>query len=398
MIKMHKTIKLNDFYLFIFALWYSSEILYNSTLKNIMGLSIARFSDITTWIVFGLLLVQILFFQTYTKRELLIIVSITIPIVIATVLSGQRTFMSAWMFIVAARNVEFRRIIYAAYKILLIMIPMIVLLCLLGIIDNRILMRGSVRRFSLGFSHPNQLGLRIFQLVACYCYVHKGKMEKWNYFFILLVTVFLIMVPNSQAAYITMGLFLLMLLIYRYIVNIRTTYMELFRKSMLFGTFCLSVFSIVFSGIDTNKYSVLARLDSWLSSRFSVCHKVWVLYGVSFFGQKIYVTEDERKLVGIKNPLWLDNAYVSILLRYGILVFLIFCISYLYLMKAVELQQNDILMIILFLYALYGTIETGLYMITHNIFLIAFSALIYGKPLGIEELRPEMAKMENFEE
>ena len=168
---MHKTIKLNDFYLFIFALWYSSEILYNSTLKNIMGLSIARFSDITTWIVFGLLLVQILFFQTYTKRELLIIVSITIPIVIATVLSGQRTFMSAWMFIVAARNVEFRRIIYAAYKILLIMIPMIVLLCLLGIIDNRILMRGSVRRFSLGFSHPNQLGLRIFQLVACYCYV-----------------------------------------------------------------------------------------------------------------------------------------------------------------------------------------------------------------------------------
>lgn len=117
-----------------------------------------------------------------------------------------------------------------------------------------------------------------------------------------------------------------------------------------------------------------------------------------FFGQKIYVTEDERKLVGIKNPLWLDNAYVSILLRYGILVFLIFCISYLYLMKAVELQQNDILMIILFLYALYGTIETGLYMITHNIFLIAFSALLYGKPLGIEELRPEMAKMENFEE
>ena len=67
-------------------------------------------------------------------------------------------------------------------------------------------------------------------------------------------------------------------------------------------------------------------------------------------------------------------------------------------MKAVELQQNDILMIILFLYALYGTIETGLYMITHNIFLIAFSALLYGKPLGIEELRPEMAKMENFEE
>ena len=141
----------------------------------------------------------------------------------------------------------------------------------------------------------------------------------------------------------------------------------------------------IFSGINTNKYYILAKLDSWLSSRFSVCHKVWSLYGVSFFGQRIYVTEDERRLVGIKNPLWLDNAYVSILLRYGILVFLIFCFGYLYLIKIVEMQKDDVLMIILFLYALYGTIETGLYMITHNIFLIAFSVLIYGKSLQVED-------------
>ena len=385
MIRIRKTIKADNFFIYIFVLWYSTEILYNSTLKDIMGISMNKISDIITWIVFFLLLVQILFLQTYSKRELFLIAGITFPIVLATVLSGHRTIMSAWMFIVAAKNVEFKQIIHTAYKILLIMIPIIFLLCLAGIIDNRILMRGSVRRYSLGFSHPNQLGLRIFQLAACHCYVDKDKLGKWNYVIIFLLTVFLVRIPNSQAAYITMGMFLFMLLTYKYIVRNKAMYIDLFKKCMLFGTFCLSLFSVIFSGINTNKYYILAKLDSWLSSRFSVCHKVWSLYGVSFFGQRIYVTEDERRLVGIKNPLWLDNAYVSILLRYGILVFLIFCFGYLYLIKIVEMQKDDVLMIILFLYALYGTIETGLYMITHNIFLIAFSVLIYGKSLQVED-------------
>ena len=172
MIRIRKTIKADNFFIYIFVLWYSTEILYNSTLKDIMGISMNKISDIITWIVF-LLLVQILFLQTYSKRELFLIAGITFPIVLATVLSVHRTIMSAWMFIVAAKNVEFKQIIHTAYKILLIMIPIIFLLCLAGIIDNRILMRGSVRRYSLGFSHPNQLGLRTFQLAACHCYVDK---------------------------------------------------------------------------------------------------------------------------------------------------------------------------------------------------------------------------------
>lgn len=378
---MHKTIKLKNFFIYIFILWYSTEIIYNSTLENIMGISVEKISDVVTWLVFALLMLQIVFFQSYKKRELIIIAAITIPVVIATVLSGQRTMMSAWMFVVASKNVELDDVIRTAYKILLVMLPMIMLLCLLGFIENRVLMRGSVHRYSFGFSHPNQLGLRVFQLMACHCYVHKNNLRKINYFYIFLATLFLIEVPNSQAAYITMGALLFMLLLYKYLMDKKPEYMKLYEKGILYGAFCLNLFSIIFSGINVNSNYFLARFNSWLSSRFSVCHKVWMMYGVSFFGQKIYVTEEERKLVGIKNSMWLDNAYVSILLRYGILVFLIFSICYLYLIKVVEMQKDDILVIILFLYALYGTIETGLYMITHNIFLITFSTLLYRKSL-----------------
>lgn len=378
---MHRTIKLKNFFIYIFILWYSTEIIYNSTLKNIMGISVGKISDVVTWLVFALLMFQIVFFQSYKKREVIIIVVITIPIIIATVLSGQRTMMSAWMFIVASKNVDLDDVIRTAYRILLVMLPAIMLSCLLGFIDNRVLMRGSVQRYSFGFSHPNQLGLRVFQLMACHCYVHRNNLKEINYLYIFLATLFLIRIPNSQAAYITMGALLFMLLLHRYIVEKKSVYMKLYEEGILYGALCLNLFSIIFSGINVSRNFILARLDSWLSSRFSVCHKVWMMYGVSFLGQRIYVTEEERALVGIKNPLWLDNAYVSILLRYGVLVFFIFSISYLYLIKVVEMQKEDVLVIILFLYALYGTIETGLYMITHNIFLITFSVLLYKKRL-----------------
>lgn len=383
---MRKTIRLKNFFIYIFILWYSVEIIYNSTLKSIMGIPVEKISGVVTWLVFALLMVQIVLFQSYTKKELIVIAVITLPIVVATVLSGQRTMMSAWMFVVASKNTELDHVIRTAYKILLIMVPVIILLCLSGFIENGVLMRGSVLRYSLGFSHPNQLGLRVFQLVACHCYVHKDNLNKLNYVFVFLATVFLVMVPNSQAAYITTGTLLFMLFLCRYIMDHKPIYMKLYERCILFGAFCLNLFSIIFSGINVSENFFLARLDSWLSSRFSVCHKVWVMYGVSFFGQRIYVTEEERRLVGIKSALWLDNAYVSILLRYGILVFMIFSICYLYLIKVVEMQKNDVLVIILFLYALYGTIESGLYMITHNIFLITFSILLYKKPLFDRQL------------
>ena len=156
-------------------------------------------------------------------------------------------------------------------------------------------------------------------------------------------------------------------------------YMDLYMKSLMVGVLLLNLLSILFSYIDVNKYVILSQLNNWMSARFSWCHKVWQIHGVSFWGQKVYVFADEVKSVGMSGRLWLDNSYASILLRYGILVFLIFSISYLYLLKNMAVRKEYVLVIILFLYSLYGIMENGLYMVTQNIFLIAFSDLLFRK-------------------
>lgn len=376
---MYKKIFSEKFYIFIFVLWYSTEIIFSTTLKTIMGISAGKISNAVSWLIFILLMLQIVLCQSYKKRELVIIIGVTLPLIVATVLSGDRTLLSTWMFIVAAKNNDLEKVIHIAYRILLIMIPMVILFRTLGVIGERTMLRGNYRRFSLGFAHPNQLGLRIFQLILCNCYVHKDKLSIWNYCYTIFAIIFTIIVPNSQTAYISMIVFLIFLLIYKCIEKQKQIFIKLYTVALLIGAILLNVLSIIFSYIDVNRNTILSQLDKWMSGRFSWGHKVWQIYGTSFFGQKIYVYEEEVRLIGLISRLWLDNAYLSILLKYGIPIFLVFSSSYIFLVRRMIVQKNHILVIIFFLYALYGTMETGLYMVTHNIFLISFADLLYQK-------------------
>lgn len=381
---MYKGTFAQNFYLFIFAFWYGTEIIFNSTLDYILGIRIDAWSNLVSWLVFIFLMLQILFMQSYKKKELVAIILITLPIVISAVLSGNRSLLSLWMFIVGAKKISFDKTIQTAYKILLIMIPLVILLRLGGFIDDYTIMRGSIRRFSLGFSHPNQLGLRVFQLTLCHCYIHRYKLRIMNFGNIILAIAFTIIVPNSQTAYISLIVFLIMMLIYQYIKNKGQILVEVFARSLVISALLLNLFSIVLSYIDVNKYTVLSRIDKWMSTRFSWCHRVWQVYGVSLWGQRVYIRGDEIKLMGIKNRLWLDNAYAAILLRYGILVFFIASFAYLNLIRAMAIRKEFVLAIILFLYSLYGLMENGLFMLSHNIFLLAFSDLLYHKTEDID--------------
>lgn len=376
-IKKRKANIYTNFFTFIFIIWYGTEIIYNTTLKTILGVSIRKWNNITSWVVFALLMVQIFFFQSYKRKELIAILTITLPLVIATILSGNRQMLSTWMFIVASKNVDFDKLVRIAYKISFIMIPFFIVLCKLGLIENYIFTRGNIRRYSLGFLHPNYLGVRVFQLVLCNCYLNRDKLGILNYCYIALAIVFVFKVPNSQTIFISMLVFLLLLLIYKCIQNRRQIFLKLYAYSLLIGAIILNVLSLLFSSMDVNRNSILLWIDERMSRRFSWGHRAWQIYGTSLLGQKIYYSEEEAKLIGSSSRLFLDNAYVCIFLTYGILIFLMFSISYIFLMRKTIIDGSYILVIILFLYALYGVMESGLYMIKYNIFLIVFTELLY---------------------
>lgn len=60
---MNRKIRMKSLYMYIFIFWYSTEILFNSTLDNILGVSVDNISNLIAWMVFGLLMLQIILFS-----------------------------------------------------------------------------------------------------------------------------------------------------------------------------------------------------------------------------------------------------------------------------------------------------------------------------------------------
>ena len=148
---------------------------------------------------------------------------------------------------------------------------------------------------------------------------------------------------------------------------------------MVAGAALTNVLSITFSLIDVKKNRLLSWIDLALSIRFSAGHKVYELYGISILGNRIYVTERERELVGIGYNLWLDNSYLYLLLRYGVISYGIYSMLYLIGMRYYKDAEEFFMVIIFFLYSVYGIMETGLFMIQHNVFLLALGAVVFLK-------------------
>lgn len=362
-----------------FIVWFSTEILFNTTLKSILGVEIQRCNDFFAWLVFVLLFFQIFFINKYKKEEIIPIILVSIVFIIATVRADNRVVLSAWMFVVAARDISLKKVIKFAYYILIIMIMLVILLFMSGIIEDKTMIRYPeyTIRHSLGFSHPNQLGLRVFQLVLCHLYLRKNIINLVDILFIVSAAIFCKVVPNSQTAYGSLIILVVLVLIYQIIKNNNNLYIKVYTVCMLSIAICSNILSVVFGILDLRKIPILLDIDLFLSSRFSVTHDVYKIYGITLWGQKVYVTDTERQLVGITKKLFLDNAYMSLLIRFGIASLLIFSVAYYFQMKR-EIIKGDYMLVIIFcLYSIYGVMETGLYSLTHNIFLIALSDVIY---------------------
>lgn len=369
---------LNDEYIyFVFALWYITEIIFNTSALTVFGVDINILNSIMAYVMLALLMIQIFFFQKYELSIMLRIVLITVFIVTSVVLSGDKAILATWMFIVAAQNIDIDRIIKIARNILIVLMPCTIILCKFGLLEDKILYRGSIVRHSLGFIHCNQLGLRVFQLVLCILFLNRNNIKIRHLLLIAISAYFCYRVPNSQTATVSLIVLFVMISLYS-IIDLRFDHKtSLYSMALIPGAILVNLLSVFLSVFDFSAYKTYLLIDLALSRRLSLGHEIYKMYGVTFFGNHIYVTETERQIVGITTRLWLDNAYMYMILRYGIITFIIFSMLFISGMVYYKRMNENILVIIFFLYAVYGIMETGMFMMQHNVFLLALGMPLY---------------------
>ena len=186
MIQKKSKIQIPHFYMYILLFWYSTELLIKTTLGNFLGVPIGTLNMIQSYLVFLLLLVQIVCFQQYSSRELIRMALFLSLVIIATIQSGyNNSLLSFTLFTFASKDQDFNKIIRMIYHISLVLVPLIVISYLLGYIENFVIYRnGIVPRLSLGFDHPNTLGQYIFNIMACHFYLRLSS-GFWSNSFLL---------------------------------------------------------------------------------------------------------------------------------------------------------------------------------------------------------------------
>lgn len=358
----------------IILIWFSTEIILSTTLKKILIWNTDVLDDQIAVLIFALLFLEIVVFQRYKKTESILIMIITAFIVISTIKSHDNMMMSTWMFIVASKYVDFDQVIVISYYILFFMIAAVVALCLTGIIPDLAFHRGSLLRHSLGFSHPNALGMRVSQLVLTRCYVKRNRMTILDYAIVIASIVFVYFVPNCQTAVYILIAFLVMLIMKK-ISNHFADGNDHLAKAMIAVAVVSNVMSVCLSIVKTKNVAILTRIDLFASKRFSLCHRAIEHYGLSLFGNRIELFG--KTLGRVSRLFYVDTSYVAILLRYGVIVYFIFSAIYLLAMVKVYKEKNFFLCTILCVYAIYGIMENSFYSMTNNIFLIALSTVLY---------------------
>lgn len=363
----------------IFAFCFT-EILFSTTLETIFGVPTEWLNKMMAYLMLILLLIQIVFFQRYKRSELIKIVCVGIPFVISALTSKNNSLLCVFLFITAGKNADMDRIVKMLYKLSIVMITAIVLLSLAGVIGDRVLYRGELPRHSLGFSHPNVLGQRVFILYACRFYLRFDRIKWWDYLLAIGGTVFCYIVPNSQTAVVMLIIMCIGTVILK--ATQKVDKQVAVGKGMIICSLGLNFMSVALGFIDLRKIPFLYSLDLLLHGRFSACGTVFELYGLSLFGQKVIVAQTaERARLGIPTwiHLYLDNAYCSMLVMYGIVAYLLFTVFYTMNMNKQLKNRRYEMVFVLFLISVYGLMERTLFIMTFNAFLLSASSLIYGQ-------------------
>ena len=367
----------NDVVPIVYAIWFFMENLTDTTYKTIFGININSLDNYVSYLVLILLVIYIFAFQKYSRIEICMIAIITILVGTSTVMSGKNFFISLLLFIVASKNLNFDRIIKISLQIGILMLSFTVISCWLGLIPDYTMYRGNILRHAWGYGHVNVLGMRVFNIVACIVYLYYEKRRNLTLFSIAMACVFIYLIPNSLTPFILSCSLLVLLFVYRIIEdNIR--YQIYIQNLFIIVSILFNIFSVLLCVGDVLQSKLFSLMNSIVSSRFVLSHMAYLDYGISLFGQRVYISSEERQTVGLSGFYFLDNTYMILLVRFGAILYLIFSFVYIWTMVKSKKKNQFFITAILFIYSFYGVMEPAMYRFSHNTMLLLFGNVLYG--------------------
>ncbi len=225
--------------------------------------------------------------------------------------------------------------------------------------------QGGIRRYSLGFIHPNALGFYV--VLFCFFYLMlKTTFKFYDYLIFLVLAYFCYKVPNS----ITSASLITLLMVFVFLSNFffrkkmsrKINLAILFICLMLVATVLFFTYYITFTETFKN---YLQSLPGSIWARFELSKKGYEIFGFSLLGKYDEFCEMIVGIVQQHGPkaVWLilDCTYFFLPIIHGLIVFLIFLLMLIWSLVRGVLDQKYLYALIIIAIVIYGVSETTIF-------------------------------------
>lgn len=334
--------------------------------------NIELFSSFCTIIIPILLLFSILAqVNKYTKNNVLLFIFLIIISFLSFYVSGDIAILYIVLFIMASKNLEFKKIVKFDLVIKLSLLCLVLFLYFRGMTEVVISYNVRGVRYALGFGHPNTLSVYVLGICSDIAFLTYEKRNlKW-YMLLAIIAILINAICRSRGSVI--GIILLValsILIPKLKNNFAFQKIVIYLFPILFFLSILSSYLFLNYDID-----LLNSLDELFSNRISLMAVFLENYSINLFGNKFinYAT-------GVTGTSYvLDNAYLSMLLKFGLCVTTMFLFMIPMKMKDAIKNNQDAIIICLISFIVFGLMENGFYVLFYNPFLLSLGDLIYKK-------------------
>lgn len=225
------------------------------------------------------------------------------------------------IMVAGAADVDFDRIAKLFLWTSVVLTLATITAALAGIVENVSVPRSGETVYSYGFYYSTEFSAHVLAISVAWFYVHRKRLSAKAYVPVVLWNTVTFLLTNGRLSFfLTLFMVLAVAVVDRRAKARGDSYA--YPKLLKLSFFIMAAISIVLMVVYQGG-GLLGTLNNVLTNRLYYAHKGYLDYGVTLFGQQIQMTGwGGGKIVWAENYFYIDNSYANILLRFGVVSFL----------------------------------------------------------------------------
>ena len=299
--------------------------------------------------------------------------------------SGRDELLLCIIFIIGAVNTSRDDAFRTAFRANTIGMLIVIICALTGIISNSMTVSlrngANVSRYSMGFSHPNAFAALVLQLTALYIYFNFKTIKVRHLLLLEVANYFIFRVTYSRTSFVLATLLLMVIFIYKKASRIGLNRLsEWVINNTSKVVLLLGAAGSIYVALNYRKnlqiFSFLTNGDT-LQTRIRLLGQALEIYPITLFGQVINTVRSSEYNFTLGNGVVLDNAYIFLLLAYGIVLTIVLVVFYLKTLKCEYLNSNVLFVICAILFIILGFSEKYFVSPMYNFTLLGLADVFY---------------------